>query len=221
MARRTRAEAEATREAILDAAELEFLERGVSGTTLAHIAHRAGVTRGAIYWHFKDKAALFAAMLERVRLPFADIADRYRREVSSDDPLGLLRELCRLALAKLDESETYRNVYSILFNRCEYAGEVNPAFSRQTAIDEESLRRVEEDFRQARMLGQLSPRVDPRLATLALYSLMQGIYLSWLRDPGRFDIRADGNAMLELFFAGLRGAGGGVSGRVRVTAQHR
>lgn len=216
MARRTRAEAEATREAILDAAELEFLERGVSRTALAHIADRAGVTRGAIYWHFKDKAALFAAMLERVRLPFAELADRYRRDISSDDPLGLLREICRLALAKLDESETYRNVYSILLNRCEYAGEVNPAFAKQTAIDEENLCRVEEDFRQARSLGQLAPQIDPRLATLTLYSLMQGIYLSWLRDPGRFAIRADGYAMLDLFFHSLRAPASATAGHARV-----
>lgn len=33
---------------------------------------------------------------------------------------------------------------------------------------------------------------------------MHGIYLSWLRQPGRFDIRADGGAMLELFFGGLQ-----------------
>jgi TetR/AcrR family transcriptional regulator, repressor of the mexAB-oprM multidrug resistance operon len=204
MVRRTRADAQATREAILDAAERMFLERGVSRTSLEHIARDAGVTRGAIYWHFKDKSDLFGAMLDRVRLPLSDFADAYRRGRTGRDPLGMLRELCRLAVAKLDENETYRNVYTILMNRCEFAGEINPAFERQLEIDKDNLRKVEADFREARELGQVAPDIDPRIASLTLYSLMHGIYRSWLRAPQSFAIREDGEAMLELFFSGLR-----------------
>src|SRR5574337_1789480 len=69
MARRTKEDALATRSALLDAAERVFLQQGVSRTSLADIAHAAGVTRGALYWHFKDKASLFNAMLDRVALP--------------------------------------------------------------------------------------------------------------------------------------------------------
>jgi TetR/AcrR family transcriptional regulator, repressor of the mexAB-oprM multidrug resistance operon len=201
--RRTRADAEATRESILEAAEKEFLERGVARTSLEHIARRAGVTRGAIYWHFKDKTALFAAMLDRVRLPFADMAERYRRDVSPDDPLGLLRQMCRLALETLDANETYRNVYSILMNRCEFAGEMNPAFAQQVRINEENLRLVEQDFREARELGQVGAHVEPRIATLGLYAMMHGLYTAWLRQPESFDISRDGEAALELYFRGL------------------
>lgn len=203
--KRTRAEARATREGILDAAEQVFLERGVAGSSLAHIAHRAGVTRGAIYWHFKDKSDLFSAMLDRVRLPMSDLAEAYRRDDAyASDPLGRLQELCRHALAKLEESESYRNVYGILMNRCEFAGEMNPAFQRQLEIDAENLRNVEADFAEAQGLGQLAPQVQPRIATRALYSLMHGIYLGWLRAPDSFAIREDGAAMLVLFFEGLR-----------------
>ncbi|MBV5333220.1 TetR family transcriptional regulator, partial [bacterium] len=66
MARKTKEEAQETRKAILDAAETVFQERGVSRTSLAEIATAAGVTRGAIYWHFANKAELFDAMIQRV-----------------------------------------------------------------------------------------------------------------------------------------------------------
>jgi TetR/AcrR family transcriptional regulator, repressor of the mexAB-oprM multidrug resistance operon len=204
--RRTRADAAATREAILDAAEVVFLEHGVARSSLEQIARRAGVTRGAIYWHFKDKTALFAAMVERVRLPLQDIADAYRRRSGGMDPLGMLRQLCGLVVARLDEDSHHRNVYRILMNRCEYAGEMNPVFERQRIIDEESLRKVEVDFHRARTLGQLATTVEPRVATLALYSLMYGIHLTWLRAPESFSVRKDGEAMVELFFAGLYNA---------------
>ena len=65
MARRTKAECEATRNALLDAAEAVFLEQGVSRTSLEQIARHAGMTRGALYWHFKDKDALFEAVREQ------------------------------------------------------------------------------------------------------------------------------------------------------------
>lgn len=54
MVRRTKEEAQETRQQILEAAEKAFHARGVARTTLADIAKLAGVTRGAIYWHFQD-----------------------------------------------------------------------------------------------------------------------------------------------------------------------
>ena len=54
MVRKTKEEAEQTRKDILNAARIVFHECGVSRSSLEKIAKAAGVTRGAIYWHFKD-----------------------------------------------------------------------------------------------------------------------------------------------------------------------
>ena len=80
MARRTKEEAEETRQSILDAAERLFHDQGVSRTSLADIASAAGVTRGAIYWHFENKVDLFQAMLERLHLPLEELAQASERE---------------------------------------------------------------------------------------------------------------------------------------------
>ena len=56
---RTKAEAEETRNSILSAAERVFFEKGVSTASLDDVAKAAGVTRGAIYWHFSNKTDLF------------------------------------------------------------------------------------------------------------------------------------------------------------------
>ncbi len=56
---KTKQKAEETRQQILDAAVREFSAHGVSRTSLTDIAIAAGVTRGAIYWHFKNKVDLF------------------------------------------------------------------------------------------------------------------------------------------------------------------
>ncbi|TXD80322.1 TetR family transcriptional regulator [Mitsuaria sp. TWR114] len=72
MARRTKQEAQETRARLLDAAEQLFHERGVSRTSLQDIAQAAGVTRGAVYWHFEDKVQLFNAMMERATMPLEE-----------------------------------------------------------------------------------------------------------------------------------------------------
>src|SRR5204863_4011968 len=95
MVRKTKAEAAVTREQLLDAAERVFRERGVSTTSLGEIAAAAGVTRGAVYWHFRDKGDLIGALCERATLPLDAIFERVCGQ-GGDDPLGSLR-LCAIA----------------------------------------------------------------------------------------------------------------------------
>ncbi|MBW0012654.1 TetR/AcrR family transcriptional regulator [Mycobacterium sp.] len=54
-----------TRQAVLDAAEAAFAERGFTATSITDIAEAARVTKGAVYHHFPDKRALFEAVLNR------------------------------------------------------------------------------------------------------------------------------------------------------------
>jgi AcrR family transcriptional regulator len=59
-----------TRDAILDAAERRFAERGFAGVSMRDIAGRAGLrNQASLYHHFRDKRALYAAVLERGLAP--------------------------------------------------------------------------------------------------------------------------------------------------------
>ncbi len=91
--RKTKQHADQARNDILIAAELLFLERGVAHTSLEHIARQAGVTRGAVYWHFKNKAYLFHVLLNQVRLPTELVAQRIK-SCDPKNPLVGLRNIC-------------------------------------------------------------------------------------------------------------------------------
>lgn len=59
---------------LLDAALREFRDHGYAGTSLQAIAQRAGLTKGAIYWSFKDKRELFRALVEeRLDMPVREL----------------------------------------------------------------------------------------------------------------------------------------------------
>ena len=110
--RRTKEDAEKTRHAILAAAEQLFLERGVAHTSLEQIARHAGVTRGAVYWHFQNKAHLFHEMLNQVRLPLEPLAQQLAA-VDGLSSLQLLRDLCIEAMANLVLDEQRRRILTL------------------------------------------------------------------------------------------------------------
>ena len=60
----SQARSRATRERLLDAAEIVFAEKGYDGAKISDIAEEAGVSVGAVYFRFKDKDALFSAIAE-------------------------------------------------------------------------------------------------------------------------------------------------------------
>jgi len=65
---------ENTHRLLLDAAERVFVRLGYQGATLDAIAAEAGFTKGAVYWHFRNKEALFLELLaEGLRRHFEDL----------------------------------------------------------------------------------------------------------------------------------------------------
>ena len=81
--RRSTLVAEETRELILQAAETEFANRGFARARLEDIAEPVGITRAAIIYHFGDKKALYAAVLEAT---FKALAERIRAALEADAP---------------------------------------------------------------------------------------------------------------------------------------
>jgi AcrR family transcriptional regulator len=63
--RRRRVDGEASRVRILDAATEIASERGYEGTSIALVSAKSGLPASSIYWHFKDKDDLLAAVIER------------------------------------------------------------------------------------------------------------------------------------------------------------
>ncbi len=203
MARKTREEALATREQLLDAAERVFRSRGVGHTSLAEVADEAGVTRGAIYWHFRSKAELFKAMVERVEMPM-DAALEALTDAAQQDPLGKARDLAVRALLHLAASERTRAVFDVVFLRCEYTAELLPVQEQHLRDREQCIGQCAAAFRLAVKKGQLPADTDVELAARGLYAFIGGLMRDACEAPGDYDLGASAPSLVDLFFEGLK-----------------
>jgi len=205
MVRRTKADALATRHQILDAAEAEFLARGVAHTRLQDVAAAAGVTRGAIYWHFQDKAELFNAMMERAFLPCEGAAER-ALTVAGDNPLAQLHEMAVAPLRVLAESEQVQRVFRIAMHQTEYTAELAPVQERYLEGSGDFQQQLADALQRAEALGWLRPGLSIKAVALGLFALVDGLMHHWTLRPGGFDLVSCGEAAVRTYVDGLRAA---------------
>ena len=203
MARKTKAEAEETREKILDAAEQLFFAHGVMQTSLEQVAEEACVTRGAIYWHFSDKVALFKALHERVRLPQEDMVERAAAD-GHPDPLGLLEQIALDSTKTITTDPRLMRVYAILLVRCEYVGEMAEALKRQQDADAVMRANLVRIFTMADENGSLSPNWTPEVSARVFESMIMGLWADWLRYGQGFDLMKIGSQCIAELFVSFR-----------------
>ena len=204
MVRRTKDEAQETRNRILDAAEYLFSERWVSRTSLEDIAQAASVTRGAIYWHFKDKSDLFAAMVNRVTLPMEAMVARSSDE-SVEDPIASLKACAVTALKRTATDPQVQRVFDVVTHKCEYLGEMAGVYERISSIQKGCVDRTEQAIRNAVKRGLLPAHLNPRLAAVGLDAMLFGLISNWLANPGYLPLERQAEAMIDLYLDGLRG----------------
>jgi TetR/AcrR family transcriptional regulator, acrAB operon repressor len=203
MVRRTKEEAQETRNKVLDAAERVFYEKGVSRTTLADIAHAAGVTRGAIYWHFTNKSDLFNAMFDRSLLPLDELIET-TLDGKEADPLAKLRELFIYCMRNITSDEQRRRIFDILFMKCEFVEEMGPVRERHQNNMHDGMERIERALRNAVDKQQLPARLDTRRAMVMLHCMFTGILHDSLMLPDRVAPERDSEALIDACFDALR-----------------
>src|SRR3569623_1351051 len=202
MVKKTRVEALATREALLAAALQVFRERGVTRTRLSDVAARAGVTRGAIYWHLKDKAELFQAVCERGTLPVEALLAQASPHAQRA-PLAMVRQLALMALTQLAQHADTQAMFDVIFHKCEFTEELAPVVAKNDADRAACLSQVQQLFAQAVACGQLPPTTDTFLAPHGLHAYMVGMMQEWVLAPERYDLALCAAPLLDCYLAGL------------------
>jgi len=208
MVRRTKEEAQETRHKLLDAAEHLFQAQGVSRTTLQDIALRAGTTRGAIYWHFKDKADLFNAMMDRVTMPLEatftqDDSPLPKGQETNCVALYRIRQCTLNALEQIVNDPQTRRVFEVATQKVEYVEELQAVRQRHLAVRNNCVSSIEQRMEAAAQQIGLRLPISPSVAAHGLHALIDGLIQNWLLDPTGFDLLKIGPSIMDAYLAGL------------------
>jgi TetR/AcrR family acrAB operon transcriptional repressor len=202
MVRKTKEEALVTRASILDAAERLFQAQGVSGTSLHEIALAAGVTRGAVYWHFRDKGDLFNAMMGRVCLPMEESGALLGQDDAAA-PLAALHTHLAGIFERVAGDAQVRRVLEIATQKVEYVDELNAVRERHQQRRREYRRVLEHALAAAQRLGEIAPAPPAAQIAIGLHALIDGLIHNWMLEPQAFDLKTIGCQAVGLHLAGL------------------
>ena len=201
--RRSKEDSLKTRRNIVLAARRVFAKRGVSQTSMEHIATAAGVTRGAIYGHFRDKVALFRDMRDAAKVPLMDTIDEILLHDPADPLAGVEKYLLKVLGTLRDDAAT-RDTFRILIFKCEYVGEMEGETARQVERTRDLAAKLERAYKLAARRGVLRKGLPPRLAALGTTAFLVGLIRLWLLDEDEKLARRDTTRLVRSHIAGLR-----------------
>src|SRR5690606_36187650 len=175
--------------------------KGYAATTLEDIASEAGVTRGAIYWHFGSKAELYntlvAEMSRRLEQALADVT------ADGGSPLELLRQQLVRTLEFTEEDEDARAVQELVLFKTAVTPELEAGIEAKRLGMKRWIDATAASIEEAIRAGEVRRGVDSRDAAIAALGLQNGVFITWLMAPETFSLKARAAEIVDLFIQGI------------------
>jgi TetR/AcrR family transcriptional regulator, cholesterol catabolism regulator len=192
---RTRRRRSARREQVLETAARMFFERGYAATTTGDIGAELGLLKGSIYYYISTKEDLLYEIVQRYH---EDTRSYFERILASDAaPLDKIRELITTETAHTASNLTRSSLF--------YTEWRSLSSERQQTIIAERARHeqaVLQWIREAQEAGTVRGDLDPKIATYAIFGLVNSAY-RWFRPDGPRSADEIGREFCELVVGGL------------------
>ncbi|GGO77787.1 TetR family transcriptional regulator [Marinobacterium nitratireducens] len=204
MVRRSPQEAEKTRQALLQSALDVFSEKGAANGTLKEVAARAQVTHGALYWHFKDRAALLQGLFEHSELPF-DQHYLEQLQASRQDALEALEGYLLGLLRDIHTQPHSHKVYRLFYSGSDTCAELAGLAGLRREALEQPLEHIHHFLKLARkqgLIGLKKRQLDPMAS--AIFCLLVGVLQSAQLTPELFSCDNQGALLVRSCIDGLR-----------------
>lgn len=189
-----------TADRILHQAMRIFLEKGYHGTTIDDITKGAGLTKGALYWHFESKEALLKKIIEEFEKRFLD---------------GLMAAVEKVNGSTVDKLEKYFN-YNAAFSY--YNRELCVSFTTLSGelvgahhSIEPEIRRIYKKYQnfltnlilRGKKEQVFKKEIDAALAALTLIAFHDGVLLQWSMNRDKIDGKAYVQTFKKIILKGL------------------
>lgn len=173
MARRTKEEAEETQKAICLAALDIFCEKGYSRTTFDEIAKRINLTKGAIYWHFRNKADI---LTEIIRKGFTMSQSLFSVNISQVKSIYDFKEHILSEVKLIQENKTYKKFLFFIIFQMEWSEAIlNKVGNEIQDIIQANADTLKEALRKSQANEEVSNTVNIEELSWILASLHHGM----------------------------------------------
>ena len=187
-----------TRAQILRAAAGCFAQRGYNGTGVAEICQMAGVSKGAFYYHFPSKRAVFLDLLDAWMTELQDALDRLSRGARTAPER--LSSMARMMGVILRSDSAQLPMFLEFWTQASREG----AIREVTSAPYGKFHRFFADLIQSGIAeGTLAP-IDPGLGAQAIISLASGLLLQGLLDPQGADWERLAQDSIQVLLQGLK-----------------
>jgi TetR/AcrR family transcriptional repressor of acrEF/envCD operon len=202
MARKTKLEALKTRQHLIDVAITLFAKNGVSTTTLADIADAAGMTRGAIYWHFDSKVSLFNEIWNTQTCISQEIRRKLKSQIPDDD-FQLLREVFIETLKVISSDRRQYELLQILYHTCEFSGEMysEREIRERFWFNRERMSKI---LRSCISKGKIPLNTNIDLTITIIHGYFSGIIKNWLMQPENLNLYEQAPDVVDNLFLILK-----------------
>ena len=193
--RKTKTEAQKTHQHLLDAALEVFWRDGVTRASLQAIAQEAGVTRGALYWHFKNKEDLFETLFEQ---QYADFFAAFNDQTLRDnqDVWTHLQHNLTTMFETLATRESKHKFCNVMFSKCEQTAGNETITELACRYHRLFQKQIAYALQLSREQGRLPENTDIELAAIYLESSLVGLIKIWIDEPERFDLIAQSKRVI-------------------------
>lgn len=173
-----------------------FSRYGYQGTSIDRIARAAGVTKGALYYHFRDKQdLLFGALDDRIGGFERVVVERVTR---LKDPVAALYEVADICVEQATVSNHRRFILTLMVEALDTHEELSERFRAM-------MRRFRDFLTDTVAIGQrkgvFRNDVDPALAAQLFVAALAGMELQYYQDPEAIRLRESMRAVVEQFRA--------------------
>ena len=189
-----------TRTRIMEAGAAVFARLGYHGTSLDKVAAEAGMTKGAVYWHFSSKQDLFLAILDHhLNRQMRLLPRQFDQTLQSADPETALAEWLAAQFC-LPGEEDGRPMLFLEFVTSSREPEVRERLRKVHGL---MLDGAAAYIGEMQRRGWLRPDLDPRAAALMIDALLKGLVVEWLVDPGRVQAKDGFRTIASVLWQGM------------------
>ncbi|WNC17361.1 TetR/AcrR family transcriptional regulator [Brevibacillus brevis] len=189
-----------TKTRVLEAAAFVFAAQGYANASLEKVAEHAGLSKGAVYWHFASKQDLFLAILERnFEQQLRMLPGQMERILLSVDPLLALEGWLESQFSCLEMGEHN----SLLFLEFVVSSREPEIRNRLQKLHCSLIRQVGTLLREMQRKGYLSEEADPESMALMFDALLKGVLVEWNIDPNPAQLRTLIRTISKTLWQGL------------------